>query len=144
MEIKDDNIIIHNIEDYNINIKNGDLILIKKSETKIDLTKYDFKKSKILFFKINNKKLNINKYKIIYKYLYEYINKKDFIIKNTLLNIKDGEYNSEGFQYISKLNFSVQGVDANKAIKEIFNISKLANIKIKLKIKLENSSIINL
>jgi hypothetical protein len=143
MEVKSDNIVIHNIEEYEINFYEGNLILTKKKKH-IDLTKYNFQKSEIIFCSINNKKIELNKYRSICKYIYEYINNKDLIIENTLLNTKSGKYTLDGYSYFEKLDFSLQGCDANKSIKEIIHMCKLSNIKIKLKIKLENNKIINL
>lgn len=146
LKLDNDNIIISNIANYNISFYNGNMIL-KKIPKKInldDIKKYDFKKSKILECNIDNKKLELYKYKQIIKYLYDKINNIDLIKTNTLLNIKDGKFTNDGFNYFDKLGISVQGVDSNKAIKEILNISNICNINFNIKIKLENNEIINL
>jgi len=159
MELDNDNIIISNIADYNISFYNGNMILNKKQKKFIDdfkklnlnekkniddFKKYNFKKSNIIECNIDNKKIDLYKYKQIIKYLYEKINNIDLIKTNTLLNIKDGKFTNDGFNYFDKLGISVQGIDSNKAIKEILNISNICNIKLNIKIRLENNEIINL
>jgi hypothetical protein len=146
MELDNDNIIISNIANYNISFYNGNMIL-KKIPKKInldDIKKYDFKRSNIIEIYIDNKKIDLCKYKQIIKYLYEKINNINLIKTNTLLNIKDGKFTTDGYNYLDKLGISVQGIDSNKAIKEILNISNICNIKLNIKIRLENNEIINL
>jgi len=146
MEIDTNNIIISNIADYTISFYNGNMILTKKKLKKNidDLKKYNFKKSNILKLVIDNIELEFNKYKKVIKYLYEKIDNINLIETNTLLNIIKGKKEDNGFNYLEKLNISVQGVDANKSIKEIIHISNICNIKVDMKIKLENNEIINL
>lgn len=144
MEITDDNIIISNIEKYHINFYKGNMILTKKKE-KIafeDLKNYNFKHSNIISCQINNIKLDFTKYKPIIFYIYSILNNKEIIIKNTFLNIKEGKLINRGYEYIESLNISVQGVDSNKAIKEIYHMVKLGNIDTNIKIQLENEKII--
>jgi hypothetical protein len=83
-------------------------------------------------------------YKPILDYIYDYIDNKDIIRDNSIMNIEIGNINDRGFKFIEKYNFSVQGVDSNKTLKEIINISSTCNIDIKLEIKLENDKIINI
>jgi hypothetical protein len=144
MNLSDEHIIIQNIENYNISFHNGNLILTKKEKNKEDIFINDFKKSQILFCNINNIKLNLSKYKQILEYIYDYIDNKNHIKDNTILNIEDGNISERGFKYIEKYNFSVQGAESNKTLKEIINICSSCAINIKLKIKLENDKIINI
>jgi hypothetical protein len=148
MNLSDENnsadIIIQNIENYNISFHNGNMILTRKEKKKEDIFINDFKKSQILSCYINNIKLDLNKYKQVIEYIYDYIDNKDIIFDNTILNIEDGNINDRGFKYIEKYNFSVQGADSNKTLKEIINICSTCNINIKIKIKLENNKIINI
>lgn len=122
------------------------MILTKKKEkiTLKELLKYDFKHSTIQSCEINNKKLDFTKYKPIIFYLYRILNNTDLIFENTNLNIKSEKKEDKGFDYLEELNISIQGVDSNKAIKEIYNMSKLGNIEINIKIKLENDKIVTL
>lgn len=148
MNISDDNnssnIIIQNIENYNITFHNGNMILTRKEKKKEDIFINDFKKSQILSCYINNIKLDLNKYKQILEYIYDYINDKDIIKDNTILNIEDGNINNRGFKFMEKYNFSVQGAESNKTLKEIINICSTCNMNIRLQIKLESNKIINL
>lgn len=148
MELNNENIIISNIEKYEITFCDGNMILKKKRKTKMsqmeEIKKYNFRKSKILDCYIDDLNIKLNKYSLIIKYLYIKINNSELIKRNSLLNIVEGERNINGFRYLKKLNLSIQGVDANQAIKEIINISNICNIKIDFRIKLENDKIINL
>ena len=146
MEINNDNIIISNIENYNITFYNGNLILSKKlKEISLEQIKaLDFKKSTIINCSINNENKSFKKYKQIINYLFEEINDIDIILDNTILNIEKGKYEDRGYKFNSKLNISIQGVDSNKSIQEIFNISKISQISINIKIKLENKQIVNI
>lgn len=146
MEIKDDNIIISNIENYNITFYNGNMIISKKLKkiTLEQIKALDFKNSTIINCSINNDNKSFKKYNKIINYLFEEINDIDIILDNTILNIKKGKYEDKGYKFISKLNISIQGVDANKSIQEIFNISKISQIPINIKIKLENEQIVNI
>ena len=147
MEIKDDNIIISNIENYNICFYKGNLILSKKKKKKISLDEIknnDFKNSSIINCVINNKKVNFTKYKQIIFYLFEEINNNEMILDNTTLNIKKGKYEEKGYKFNSNLNISIQGVDANKSILEIYNISKISQIPIDIKVKLKDENILTI
>ena len=147
MELNTNNIIISNIDSYTISFYNNSMILNKKILNKLtlkELTNYDFKKSNIIDCKINNIKLDFKRYKPIIFYLYELINNIELVLSNTLLNIKNGKNEDRGFSYLEKLDISIQGVDANKSVQEIVNISKICNIILYIKIKLENNKIINL
>lgn len=108
------------------------MILTRKEIKKEDIFINDFKKSKILSCYINNIKLDLNKYKPILDYIYDYIDNKDIIRDNSIMNIEIGNINDRGFKFIEKYNFSVQDVDSNKTLKEIINISSTCNIDIKL------------
>ena len=153
MNLSEDNIIIHNIENYNISFHNGNMILTRKEIKKEDILINDFKKSQILSCYINNIKLDLNRYRTILEYIYDYIDNKDIIRDNSIMNIENGNINDRGFKFLEKYNFSFQGVarshrpagaDSNKTLKEIINICSTCNIDIKLQIKLETDKIINI
>ena len=142
MDSLDDHIIIQNIEKYDINFKNGNLILKKKVKYQNNIFNNDFKNSKIINCFVENKELDIIKYKPLLENIYFYINNREIIKDNTILNIEDGCLTDKGFKFIEELNFSVQGADSNKTLKEIVNISNICNIKLKFNIKLENDKIV--
>ena len=152
MEIENDkNIIIKNIDTYDISFYNNSLILKKKQyhtePINIDelLKKYDFTRSNILEVVIDNKKLEITKYFSILKYIYNLIDNKKIILDNTIMHIKTGNLdNQKGFKYIEKHNISIQGTANNKTIKEIINMCNMCNICKKIKIQLSNNEIITI
>jgi hypothetical protein len=114
----------------------------KKKEINNDFLKNDFRFSKIINCIINDKVLNVHNYKPIIIYIYNQIEDKNFIIKNTVLNIIEGNFNDKGFNFFPKHNISVQGADAIKTIKEIINMCSVCNFKLELEIKLKNENII--
>lgn len=150
MEIENDkNIIIKNIDTYDISFYNNSLILKKKQQhtepVNIDelLEKYDFTSSDILEVVIDNKKLDIINYFPLLKYIYNLINSKKLILDNTIMNIKTGNLDKQkGFKYIEKYNFSVQRTANNKTVKELTNMCNICNIHKKIKIQLSNNDII--
>lgn len=155
MENQNNKIVIKNIENYHMNYSDGDLILIKKesditsdklknSNLKYyDLEDSELKHSKIKSCNINNKNYEFKKYIEIIAELYKIINNKNLILNNTILNIIEGK-RVKGLKYLEKLNISVQGTDSPKSLREIYNISKIGNIDIKLTLKLKNNKIISL
>ena len=56
------------------------------------------------------------------------------------MNIKQGFFEQKGFKYNKKLDISIQGVDANTALKEIYNQCKCNNLRLVLHIELENGT----
>jgi hypothetical protein len=64
--------------------------------------------------------------------IYEIINDGSNIIKNTILNIKTLEKKDDGFYYLKDLGISVQGVNSNKCLKEIFIQAKQGKIKLRM------------
>jgi hypothetical protein len=122
-EIKNENIKINNIE---------------------DLSKFNFMSSKIISCFIDDNKIDKLNYNFIIISIYNIINDGSTIIKNSLLNIKTISFTDKGYNYYENLGISVQGVDANKSIKEIYKQATLNNIKINITIRLENNNIINL
>lgn len=128
---------------FNINKFNKLKINISKRKKNIifnhEIFNNNFTFSKIKKCIIDDKDLIIINFKPLINYIYNYINDREFIIKNTILNIKDGKIYGKGFNYNEKYNFSIQGTDSHTSMKEIVNICLLKNIKIKLEIKLKNS-----
>ena len=118
-------IIIDNTNYIIIEKENGDKLLKKITSINItdikDIKDYDFKKSIILKCLINNEDFNKLKYKLILERIYKLIKDGVKIIKNTKLNIKTIKKEDEGFYYLDNIGISIQGVDSNKCLLEIFN-----------------------
>ena len=51
-----------------------------------------------------------------------------------------GFYTDKGYKYIDDLDISIQGTDSKSSLYEIFNQCKKNNIKLKMEIKLDDSS----
>jgi len=139
-------IIINNTEYKMYYQVNGDILLktniiiINKLE---ELKKYNFNKSIIIENNVNDIICN-NKYKNILNYIYKIINNGTKIIKNSTLNIETIKKEDKGFYYLDDIGISIQGIDTNKSILEIYKQSIANNIKLYLKIKLENNMIIQI
>jgi len=112
-----------------------------------DIKLYDFTNSEILkcnfYPKISKEfKLKFNSINnVVYNAIYDMVGNTEDIIKNTILNIKEGKKNDKGFSYYENLNISVQGADANKTIKEIINQCVKKKIRILLQIELNDGKI---
>lgn len=148
MEDKNGIITIKNIENYNLKMDGKNLILTPKI---IRINEYKFlnkclKFSKILFCKVKTQENRIittrTKYKRILNDIWCDMDFQKFT-KTTLFNFKIGnQHYKNGFQYIEKLNISTQTKDNNGCKQELINMIKVNNLKIKLKIKLHDNSII--
>lgn len=140
----------YNLDDYDIiNNENGDIIINKKQKIFIcnidDLKSYNFINSKCEYCKINGEIMTPSiKYNNILKNIFNIIDDGTKIIKNSILNIKTTNETEKGFKYLENIGISYQGIDSNKCIKEIFNQCTKNNIKIKMKIILENNKKINI
>ncbi len=136
-----------NLEKYDIKEMKNKIILTPKKEKiiikKIDkLKSFDFKNSEIQKCIINNKKNKKDNYKALLFDIYNLIDNGKQIIKNTILNIVTVEKEDTGFSYLKKLGFSVQGVDSNRTITEIFGQCLKNDINIELEIKMDNGTVI--
>lgn len=131
-----------------IHQENGDILFKLLSYINItdikDIEKYNFSKSNIIECKINNQKHNKLKYKPILGEIYNLIGDGTKIIKNTTLNIKTIKKNDKGFCYLSNLGISVQSVDSNKCLLEIIHQCVENNIKLSIKLKLNNTLLLNI
>ena len=130
-----------------IHKENGDILLKKPTYIQItDIIKikdYNFKKSTITECLIDNKKFDKSKYKSILGQIYRLINDGTKIIRNTKLNIKTIKKEDEGFYYLDDIGISIQGVDSNKCLLEIVNQCLENRIKLSMKIKSNDGTIIN-
>ena len=67
----------------------------------------------------NKKQIEKLSYRQILLKIYENIDDKDKIVKNTTLNFKVGKINGHGFNtYLDKYDLSIQDADANKRVRE--------------------------
>jgi hypothetical protein len=57
-----------------------------------------------------------------------------------IVNIRKGEYTSEGYKYNSKLKISVQGLDSNNSFKTLLQISKMLKCNLELTITWKEKS----
>ena len=138
-----DEILLERVEiDFNdyeiIELLNGNKILRKKSIiiTNIkELSNYNFSASTISDCYINDTKVEKLKYKSILNSIYLLINKGSIIIKNSILNIETIIKEDEGFYYIESLGISIQGVDANKCLREIVIQSEKNKIKLEITLR---------
>ena len=109
-----------------------------------DLINYDFGKSIILECLVNDKQITKFKYKSTLVHIYNLINDKMKIIKNTKLNIIALKKVDNGFYYSDNLGISVQGADSNKCLLEIITQCIENKIKLYMKIKLIDNNIIEI
>jgi hypothetical protein len=127
------------LNDYEIiELLNGNKILRKKSiiiNNIRDLGNYNFSASTISDCYINDTKVEKLKYKSILDSIYLLINKGSTIIKNSILNIETIKKADEGFYYIESLGISIQGVDANKCLREILIQTEKNKIKLEITLK---------
>lgn len=114
-------------------------IIIKKADK---LRSYEFKNSEIQKCILNDKKNKKDNYKALLFDVYNIINNGKQIIKNTILNIVTVEKEDTGFSYIKKLGFSVQGVESNRTIIEIFTQCLKNDISLELEIKMDDGNVI--
>jgi hypothetical protein len=133
---------------YNVeNLENGDKKLIPKVDEikSIDeIKQFNFKNSKIIECEVNNYIITITKYKNVLNYVYDVIDNGAKIIKTSILNIDTKKRNDSGYYYLDNLGISVQGVDSNKCMLEIISQCLCYNIKIMMKIQLENNKLVNI
>lgn len=127
---------------------NGDKLLQKKILIQLEnideIKNYDFTKSNILDCRIEDSILVNLKYKILLQVIYEKINDGVLIIKNSLLNIKTIKKQNEGFYYLEEIGISVQGADSNRCMSEIINQCVKNNLSLKMKIRLNDGTKINI
>jgi hypothetical protein len=106
--------------------------------------KYDFKNCKINYCSLNNAIINLSSINKLLIKVYEIINDKNQIIKNSKINILPVVNLSKGFENLKKLNISYSKPDNNIGIYEIVNQCESNNIKLDVKIILQNQSCIRI
>lgn len=85
-----------------------------------NLHKISFKGSAIIRASIAGVEIDKLSYWGIIRFIYEFIDDVNEIKKYSRLSIIDGKYTDKGFVYVKSLNISVQGVTADRSLKEIF------------------------
>ncbi len=142
-------IIIKNINDYNLQFLNNDLIITRQTiNTQIyitydELMKKNLRNSQIIDVKINNQSIsNMTKYAQLIKYIYTRLDKST-IMTNTIISVSREEKNDKGFVYYPDIGLSIRGVDARTALKEIINQITKSSQTLEIKIKLKSEEIIN-
>lgn len=125
-----------------VKIDDGTLKFIKENiiSDVNELSKYTFTHSNITYCVVNDEEIDANKYAKILVNIYRLIDDGVKIIKNTTFNIKTIPLNDKGFTYLDDLGISYQKCDANKTIFEIVNQCKLNNIKLNIKIELQDDT----
>ena len=141
--MQEDLIIIQNIDNYDMQIKENSLILKKRIKylTDVDLLSKDLRNSTLVKSEINTEILNFNKYKHLLLHLYSKID-INIIVKNTVLNISMEELYDKGYKYYENLGMSIQGSDTKRTLKEIINVSKLNKINLTIIIKLKTDEVV--
>jgi hypothetical protein len=109
-----------------------------------DLINYEFGKSIILECLVNDKQITKFKYKSTLCHIYNLINDKIKIIKNTKLNIIMFTKVDNGFYYLDNLGISVQRADSNKSLLEIITQCIENKIKLYMEIQLIDNNIIEI
>lgn len=99
---------------------NGDILLKKVTIVKPDdIDSWDFRGAKIQRAVLNNgPELVKPNFKKLYEAVHAHIGDGVQIIKHSVLKLKTIEDTTKGFSWYPELGISVQGVDANKAMKE--------------------------
>ena len=141
-------IIVRDIENYNIKFINGDLIITPKNDyiDEDDLKFIDLTNSNIIdcrvCYKNNNLITNKTSYMDILIEIWKLNNFTEIIQKtNFQISIKN-ENNSKGYIYEPLLNFSFVKENENIIFKEIINFVKFNDYIISIQIKLNNNKII--
>ena len=118
---------------------NGDILL--KRVTVIDardISKWDFKGSKIQSAVVADEPVDKPSFKKVYETIHCQINDGVKIIMNSILNIKTIREEDRGFAWYPELGISIQGVDANKAITEAATQCEKNNISLELQIVIDD------
>ncbi len=138
------NEISYTLDDFDYEISNNTLI-VKRKEIEVSadlLSKTDLTYS-IILSATTNEGIYPTSYKgILDILLCNFTAKKLKEISLFTSKIKDGEYEYDGYYYLEKLNISYITLSSNDSKKEILNLLNHLDIKMELKIKLNNNRII--
>lgn len=115
---------------------------VEDDNIKYNYEKINFSFSKAIRCIVNKKPVEKLAYRQILLKIYENIDDKEKIIKNTTLNFKSGKIDGCGFNtYIDKYDVSIQDANANKIVREILKMSKINNIECEIDIKIKDGTI---
>ena len=138
---------IPNIENYNMVIINGELIL---TPNKIYITENDLILTNIKKSTIENCLIKKGEETISTKKMYQSVLTDIWksmptqkILQTTTFNIKLTKEYDLGYNWCSDINMSFQSKEASLTLKEIIKMVKENNMSINLSIKLETGRIVN-
>jgi hypothetical protein len=105
---------------------------------------YDFRGCKIIQCVLDNNIIQIKSLNKLLEKLYLIIDNKDQIKKKSLLYIELVQNNIKGWSQITKLGISYPKPKPNITIREIINQLESTDIKLLLKLELENKQLVKL
>ena len=136
------------LEYYDIELKNGEAIIIPKnnitSVTTKQLLDTDYSHSIIEKCSLNGENIRC-KYRYVLLKIWELYG-LDNVIKHTTLSIIQQKIDLDkeiGYRWNDKLQISFRGENANKTMREILNICNLGEINIDIHIRLKNGCVIH-
>ena len=138
---------IPNIENYNQEIVDGELILTPKTTF---ITEYELKTTPIQNSKIieclithNDEIISIKtKYRAVLIDIWKFMPTQK-ILQTTTFNFKlTNENGSKGYSWCEDIKMSFQSKDSNDSFREILHMCKVSNLTICISIKLESGKIV--
>lgn len=132
------------LSDYDVEIKNGEIILTKKNLTMEKLLSIDLSGSSLLdcsvFTTSNMISADEKNYRNILNDIWYSMEIQD-VLRRTSFSMKNKNNNSEsGYIYDNKLNLFIKGEDVNYTVREMLNMIKLNKYFINMKIKLKDNT----
>ncbi len=106
--------------------------------------KYDFRGCKIIQCILDNNICQVKSLNKLLEKVYLLINNRDQIKKNSMINIEFVNNNIKGWSHITKLAISYSKPKANMAIHEILKQIESTDIKLLLKLELENKQLVKI
>ncbi len=82
---------------------------------------FDFKGSSVRKARIEGIEIGKLSFWGVIKAIYEFLGNVDNVVENSTLSIVEGKYTEKGYAYVKDLDISVQGVTADRSVKEIFS-----------------------
>jgi hypothetical protein len=114
----------------------------RKISTLEDLSKYDFNEAEILDCKLNKISINFKNLHQILNQIYLNINNVKKIIEGSVLKIYPRKTQDKSYHYLSKLDISVEKSEMNQTLLEIIHQCQNSNIKLSLKIKIQEENLL--
>ena len=106
--------------------------------------KYDFRACKIIQCVLNNNLIQTKSLNKLLEKIYVLINNKEQIKKNSLINIEFVNNDIKQWNYITKLGISYPKTKPTMIIHEILNQLEPTDIKLLLKLELENKQLVKI